>query len=693
MGLFGKIKNRFQRKNQEEFDEIQWEDGEVDHQVDYENKEQREDLKDTLAQMEDERLVWKDGDVWRWIGEDYFVGRLKDISKFEFLVINGDQKVYVRKSNGMDAFDRDEVLVRKSAGGNRIIHIFKRGIENITGVILKTRDGWKFRSDVDLHTTFRLTNAKEFSLANNTKAVVKVVDYTRPLGVKIIRLLGPASQKGVDIEAMLYENNVRMEFPEEVITETSKVPSTVSDRELEGRSDFRDLLTVTIDGDHSKDFDDAISLEKTDKGYRLYVHIADVSHYVKEDSPLDKEALLRGNSVYVVDRVVPMLPFELSNGICSLNPDVDRLTLTAVMDLDNNGNLMDTDVVESVIHSDKRCTYNDVNRLLAGDPAVQEEYRDVRDMLKNFEELTYKLQARSKERGYISFSTKEPTIELDDKGRPVNIYVAERGFSEQMIEEAMIMANVAVAKFLDEKKIPGIFRVHETPDPEKVATVLNMAKALNVPADFYPDEVSAKDIQKFLDTIEDETSRDVLSMVALRSMQKARYDSEDIGHFGLALEDYTHFTSPIRRYSDLVVHRMLRKYFFNKNADQTKMKGERRKIQKEAEHISTKEREAITMERLVNDYEAARYMEKKVGQRYQGTVVGVANFGFFVELDNTVEGLVPCHSLTDDFYRYDEGTMTLEGENNHKTYRMGQKVDVVCTDVDVPRGKITFGLA
>jgi len=661
----------------------------LEQQLHIENKEQREDLKDTLAQMEDERLVWKDGDVWRWIGEDYFVGRLKDISKFEFLVVNGDQKVYVRKSNGMDAFDRDEVLVRKSAGGNRIIHIFKRGIENITGVILKTRDGWKFRSDVDLHTTFRLTNAKEFSLANNTKAVVKVVDYTRPLGVKIIRLLGPASQKGVDIEAMLYENNVRMEFPEEVITETSKVPSTVSDRELEGRSDFRDLLTVTIDGDHSKDFDDATSLEKTDKGYRLYVHIADVSHYVKEDSPLDKEALLRGNSVYVVDRVVPMLPFELSNGICSLNPDVDRLTLTAVMDLDNNGNLMDTDVVESVIHSDKRCTYNDVNRLLAGDPAVQEEYRDVRDMLKNFEELTHKLQARSKERGYISFSTKEPTIELDDKGRPVNIYVAERGFSEQMIEEAMIMANVAVAKFLDEKKIPGIFRVHETPDPEKVATVLNMAKALNVPADFYPDEVSAKDIQKFMDNIEDETS----SMVALRSMQKARYDSEDIGHFGLALEDYTHFTSPIRRYSDLVVHRMLRKYFFNKNADQTKMKGERRKIQKEAEHISTKEREAITMERLVNDYEAARYMEKKVGQRYQGTVVGVANFGFFVELDNTVEGLVPCHSLTDDFYRYDEGTMTLEGENNHKTYRMGQKVDVVCTDVDVPRGKITFGLA
>lgn len=664
----------------------------LEAQLHIEGQEQRDELEETLHAMEEERLVWKDGDLWRWIGEGYFVGRVKDISKFEFIVVNGDQKVYVRKKDGMDAFDRDEVLVKKARSGNRIIHIFRRGIQNITGVINRTRDGWKFRSDVDLHTTFRLLNSSDYSLANNTKAVVTVVDYTRPLGVKIIRLLGPANQKGVDIEAMLYENNVRMEFPEEVFKETESVPATVSEEEMKGRRDFRDLLTVTIDGDHSKDFDDAISLEKTDKGYRLYVHIADVSHYVTEDSALDKEALLRGNSVYVVDRVVPMLPFDLSNGICSLNPDVDRLTLTCIMDLDNEGNLLDTDVVESVIHSDKRCTYNNVNKVLAGDPEVQEEYKDVKDMLKNFEELTHKLQARSKDRGYISFSTKEPTIVLDDKGRPTDIYVADRGFSEQMIEEAMIMANVAVARFLDDRKIPGIFRVHETPDPEKVATVLNMAKALNVPAEFYPDEVTAKDIQKFLDQVEDETNRDVLSMVALRAMQKARYDSEDIGHFGLALEDYTHFTSPIRRYSDLIVHRMLRKYFFDKDADKSRIPAERRKIQKEAEHISAKEREAITMERIVNDYEAARFMEKKVGQRYQGTIVGVANFGFFVELDNTVEGLVPCHSLTDDFYKYDEGTMSLEGENNHKKFHMGQKVDVICTDVDVPKGKITFGL-
>lgn len=661
--------------------------------LDLKNTEDMKELVATLDEMEQERLIYNDHNEFHWIGDDYFIGRVKDISRYEFLVVNGDQKVYVQKKNGMDAFDRDEVLVKKTPAGNEIVHIFKRGIENITGVVLKDRDGkWRFRSDIDLHTTFKLLNAREFSLSNNTKVVVRVEQYTRPLGVRIFRVLGPARQKGVDIEAMLYENNVRMEFPEAVIKETETIPSEVSPEECKGREDYRDLLTVTIDGDHSKDFDDAISLEKTDKGYRLYVHIADVSHYVKEDAPLDKEALLRGNSVYVVDRVVPMLPFDLSNGICSLNPGVDRLTLTCVMDLDNNGNLIDSKVTESVIHSDKRCTYNDVNKVLAGDPTVQEEYKDVKDMLVNFEELTHKLQARSKERGYISFSTKEPTIELDEKGRPVNIYVAQRGFAEQMIEEAMIMANVAVAQFMDSRKIPGIYRVHETPDPEKVAVVLNMAKALNIPADFYPDEVSAKDIQKFLDEVEDDTSRDVLSLVALRSMQKARYDSENIGHFGLALEDYCHFTSPIRRYSDLVVHRMLRKYALEGKGGSADLKADKQKAQKQADHISQKEREAITVERAVNDYEAARYMEKKVGKPFEGVIVGVQNFGFFVELDNTVEGLVPCHSLSDDFYKYDADTMTLEGENNHKKFTMGQKVKVLCTDVDVPKGKITFGL-
>lgn len=661
--------------------------------LDLKNTHQMKELIDALGEMEQERLIYNDHNEYHWIGETYFTGRVKDISRYEFLVVNGDQKVYVQKKNGMDAFDRDEVLVKKSDAGNTIVHIFKRGIENITGVVIKDREGkWRFRSDIDLHTTFKLLNAREFSLTSNTKVVVRVENYTRPLGVRIFRVLGPAKQKGVDIEAMLYENNVRMEFPEEVIKETETIPAEVMPDELKGREDFRDLLTVTIDGDHSKDFDDAISLEKTDKGWRLYVHIADVSHYVKEDAPLDKEALLRSNSVYVVDRVVPMLPFDLSNGICSLNPGVDRLSLTCIMDLDNNGNLVDSKVVESVIHSDKRCTYNNVNKLLAGDPSVQEEYKDVKDMLVNLEQLTHKLQERSKERGYISFSTKEPTIELDAKGRPVNIYVEERGFAEQMIEEAMIMANVAVAQYMDQNKIPGIYRVHETPDPEKVAVVLNMAKALNIPADFYPDEVSAKDIQKFLDEVEDETSRDVLSLVALRSMQKARYDSENIGHFGLALEDYCHFTSPIRRYSDLVVHRMLRKYGFDKNADKSGLKADKQKAQKEAEHISLKEREAITVERTVNDYEAARYMEKKVGKAFEGVIVGVQNFGFFVELDNTVEGLVPCHSMSDDFYKYDGDTMTLEGENNHRKFTMGQKVKVICTDVDVPKGKITFGL-
>jgi ribonuclease R len=525
------------------------------------------------------------------------------------------------------------------------------------------------------------------------KAVVDVVDYGRPLGVKISRLLGPANEKGVDITAMLYENNIRQEWPEGVLEETAKVPGEVREEDLKGRKDYRNLYTVTIDGDHSKDFDDAISLEKLENGYRLYVHIADVSHYVTEDSELDKEALLRGNSVYVADRVVPMLPFELSNGICSLNPDVDRLTLTAVMDFDDEGRMIDSRVEESVIHSDKRCTYGDVNKLLDGDEDVQEGYAPAKEMLENFAELAKKLMKQSKERGYINFSTKEPDIELDDAGNPIRIRVADRGFAEQMIEEAMVAANVAVAKFLDENNIPGVFRVHEKPDPQKIATVLNMAKALNVPCDIYPDETDAKDIQKFLDAIEDETSKDVLSMMSLRAMQKARYDSKNIGHFGLALEDYCHFTSPIRRYSDLIVHRMLKKHYFHGQSSPEALEADRIKTKKEAEHISMKEREAITMERLINDYEMAKYMQKKVGQSYEGTIVGVTRFGFFVELDNTIEGLVPAHTLIDDFYKYDEGTMTLTGEKTKKQFCLGQKLPVICTDVDVPRGKITFGLA
>lgn len=665
---------------------------EIETKLHLTNTKEMKEMMNELNQLEEERKVYCNHHTYTWIDDDeYFVGRVKDVSKYELAVINPNGRIYVEKKDGKDAFDKDEVLVKKNKNGNEIVHVFKRGIQNITGNFYKDKDGYRFRSDIDLHTNFKVLNLDEFVLGNNVKAVVEIVKYGKPLEVKITRLIGPSNEAGVDVTALLYENNIRQEFPDVVLEEVKKVPDHVSQKDREGREDYRDLLTVTIDGDDSKDFDDAISVERVNDGYRLYVHIADVSHYVQENAPLDQEAYKRGTSVYVVDRCVPMLPFELSNGICSLNPKVDRLTLSCVMDIDKEGVVTDYKIVPSVIHSDHRCTYAKVNALLDGDEEVIKEYGDVKDMLQLFEELAQKLRKQTVKRGAINFSTKEPTIVLNKKGKPVDVYVKERGFAEQMIEEAMILANVCVANFLDSQKFPGVYRVHEKPDPEKIESLYQMAKIFNAPIDFSIDEVNAKEIEQFLRSLDDKTAQEVLSLVALRSMQKARYDAKNIGHYGLSLDEYCHFTSPIRRYSDLIVHRMLRRYGFDQTKDQKQWKKDQQKVVKQAAHISEKERDAINAERFVNDYKMAQFMENKIGQKFIGTIISVMNFGFFVELDNTIEGLVPMHTLMDDYYKYDPETMSLTGENTGKKYQIGDKIEVLCTDVDVPKGQITFG--
>lgn len=652
------------------------------------------ELVKTIEEMEQERMIYNDHSKLIWIDSNkYFVGKLKDISKYEYMVSNGERKVYVEKKRVTDAFDKDEVLVKlRKNKGNKVVHVYSHGIERIVGEFVKARDGLRFRSDIDLHTTFKVVNMNEFSIQPGDKAVVEIVKYGHPLVVKIVRLLGPANAKGVDIEAILVQNNIRMGQSDAVEREIEAVPSTVSEEDLKGRVDFRDLTTVTIDGDHSKDFDDAISLEKTENGYRLYVHIADVATYVKEGTAIDKEAYNRGTSVYVVDRVVPMLPFELSNGICSLNPDVDRLTMTAIIDINKEGEITNSEVVNSVIHSNKRCTYNKVNALLAGDETVKEEYKDVAGMLYDFEELAKILKKQTEKRGSIDFATNEPVITLDETGKPVDISVAERGFAEQMIEEAMIRANVAVAHALNSRNLPGIYRVHDKPDPEKLATVANTARALNIPVTFNPNEATAEDIQQFLASIEDEKAKDVLGLMALRAMQKAVYSEESIGHFGLALPEYSHFTSPIRRYPDLIMHRMLKKHLIEGSTPKEAEK-DRKKIKSQAEHTSLKEREAIAAERAVNNYEMARYMEDKIGQEFDASISGVTSFGFFAELPNTVEGLVPARTMEDDFYTFDENTLTLKGTATDKAYRIGDKVKIKVTEVDIPKGLVTFALA
>lgn len=641
----------------------------------------------TLNQMEEDRILWNDHNHYYLLSSGSFhIGFVKDISRYEWAVIGNAGRVYVQKSDHVQIFDGDEVLVRLNPDGNEVIHIYKHKIHRILGTIKKRRRELVFISDVDYHTRFKIVNEKEFHLKHNDRVVVEIIRYGRPLQIKIVRLI--PKEPGNDITAILYAHSIRQEFSEKVITQAKKISQELRKEDYKNRKDLRSLLTVTIDGDDARDFDDAISIVRNECGFTLFVHIADVSYYVTENSPMDQEAYRRGNSVYVCDRVVPMLPFDLSNGICSLNPKVDRCTLTCRMEINFDGRCTKYLLYPSVIHSDCRCTYKKVNRMLQEDPDAIEEYSLVRSMLLDLKECTDLLKKQAWAAGAIDFQTTEASIVLDRNGYAVDVVKKDRGISEEMIEQCMILANRCVAHELNTKELPCMYRIHEKPDPRKIETVIQTALAMHENCQLEQEDCTSKELQQFLEGIVDETNHLVLSMVVLRAMQKARYSEECIGHFGLGLNEYCHFTSPIRRYSDLVVHRMIRKYIFV-DTDKEKVSKDKKKIERQSFFISEKEREAITVERAVDDYKKAQYMERRIGRRYTATVVSVTSFGFFVELDNTVEGLVPLRSLN-AFYTYDEQKCCLISDSD--TIQLGQKVRVVCKDVNLSKGQIEFAL-
>lgn len=655
---------------------------------------QKKELGVALNELEDERAIYNDHESYFLIDNiHYMTGKARDVSSSEYAVMNKDMKVYVPKSAARILLDKDEVLVKLDKRGNEVLHVYQRGITFIAGTFVRVRNQLKFRSDVDLHTSFDVVNRKDFDVTAGTKAVVKVIEYSSPLKVKIVDLLGREDEPGVDISCILAENEVRQEFGKKVRKELEDIPDRVHKKELKDRRDLRDLQTVTIDGDSTKDFDDAISVEKLpDGGWKLYVHIADVSYYVEEGEAIDEEAYKRGTSIYVCDRVVPMLPFKLSNGICSLNPDVDRLTLTCEMTFSSQGIMTGCDIYQSVIHSDARTTYSKVNAFLDAEENVP-EYREIGTLLHNFSDLAKKLKAQTDKRGHIEFETREPYFVLDEKGHPIDVQIRDRGWSEQMIEEAMIAANVAVAHTLHSQSLPGMYRVHEVPDPEKLSSLVNMAKVLGVPCSIDPENCDPIHIAEFLNSIEDPNAKEILAAVAVRSMQKARYCENNLGHYGLALDEYCHFTSPIRRYPDLLIHRMLRRHIIDKKNDEKTIRKDQKRMEKSALHLSEKEKDATMLERAVDDLEAAKYMEDKVGREYDGIISGVASFGFFVELDNTIEGMIPLRNMDDDFYRYDADTMMLTGENTGRTFKLGQPVHIKVRDVNVPKRQVTFDLA
>ncbi|MEY8370524.1 ribonuclease R [Aerococcaceae bacterium 50-4] len=527
--------------------------------------------------------------------------------------------------------------------------------------------------------------------------VVDLVDYPdeqHPFAVSgnVIQQIGHKDEPGVDILAILNMFEIPHEFSKEVLDHANEVPESIVQDDLKGRMDHRDLLTITIDGADAKDLDDAISLSKLPNGhYQLGVHIADVSYYVTEDSPMDKEAYERGTSVYLTDRVVPMLPQRLSNGICSLHPNVDRLTMTAIMEIDHNGGIIDYNIHPSIIHSDYRMTYDDVNAMITDrDQALREKYSEITEMLDHMADLHEILYNKRVSRGAIDFDSREAKILVDGEGHPTAIEVRERGVGERMIESFMLSANETVAGHFTKKVLPFIYRVHEQPDEDRMQRFLEFVTAFGIVPQGTKSSIRPKDIQNVLREVEGETFQPVVSMMLLRSMKQAHYDIEPIGHYGLAAEDYTHFTSPIRRYPDLIVHRLIHFYESHARPNADKQEKMKMKLSDIADHSSKMERRSVDAERETDSLKKTEFMLDKIGMEFEGIISSVTGFGLFVELANTVEGLVHISMLKDDYYNFVASHLVMIGERTGKTYRIGDKVTVKVMDVNTDTRDIDF---
>lgn len=500
-------------------------------------------------------------------------------------------------------------------------------------------------------------------------------------------IVGHQGDVGIDVLEVLESMDIVSEFPDDVLAEANAIPDAPSDKDLMGRVDLRKEITITIDGADAKDLDDAIHIKKLENGnFELGVHIADVSYYVTEGSALNREAAERGTSVYVTDRVVPMLPERLSNGICSLNPNVDRLTQSAIMEIDMQGKVVDYQICQSVINTTFRMTYSRVNDMIAGDEETLDEFAPIVEAVQDMAVLHKILETMRVKRGALNFDTSEARIIVNDKGMPVDIVVRSRGIAERMIESFMLAANECVAEHFSKAKLPFIYRVHEEPKSEKLQKFLDYASIFGVQIKGTANKISQEALQDFMAKVEGQPGAEVLNMMLLRSMQQARYSETNHGHYGLAAEYYTHFTSPIRRYPDLLVHRMIRDY---SHVTEEKKEHFAQVIPELAASSSRLERRAIDAERLVEAMKKAEYMEEHVGEEFDAIVASVVKFGMFIELPNTIEGLIHVTSLP-EFYNYNERNMTLQGEKSGIVFKVGQPIHVKLVKANKETGDIDF---
>lgn len=610
--------------------------------------------------------------------------------------------VFIPPTETNNAMHGDIVLARvlsESSGARRegtIVKILERGTQQIVGTYTQSKNfGFVIADDKKIAGDIFIPKAARNGAVEGHKVVVELTTY--PEGRmnaegKVVQILGHKNDPGIDIISVIHKHGLPQEFPADALTQAIDTPETIDEKDIGNRRDLRDQVIVTIDGADAKDLDDAVTVTELENGnYKLGVHIADVSHYVKEGSPIDVEAAERGTSVYLVDRVIPMIPHRLSNGICSLNPKVNRFTLSCEMEINPQGEVVKHEIFESVIKTTERMTYSDVNKILVDkDEEVLERYEPIVPMFERMEKLAAILRKKRMDRGAIDFDFKEAKVLVDDDGHPHDVILRERSVAEKLIEEFMLAANETVAEHFHWMNVPFIYRIHEDPDAEKLTRFLEFITNFGYTVKGTGNDIHPRALQDILEEVKGTPEEMVISTVMLRSMKQAKYEAESLGHFGLSAEFYTHFTSPIRRYPDLIVHRLIRTYLIEGKTNQQTQEKWRELLPDIAEHSSNMERRSVDAERETDDMKKAEFMADKVGEVFNGIISSVTNFGMFVELENTIEGLVHVSDLTDDYYRYDEHHYAMIGERTGNVFRIGDEIEVKVADVNKDERSVDF---
>ncbi|MGO5014902.1 ribonuclease R [Niallia sp. Sow4_A1] len=665
------------------------------------------DFVKALVQMEEKGLVVRTRSNRYGLPEkmNLIRGKLAGHAKgFAFVIPEeqGMDDIFIPPNEVKTALNGDIVLARvtsESSGQRRegtIVRIIERGVQQIVGTYSESKHfGFVIPDDKKIATDIFIPKGSTKGAIEGHKVVVKLTSY--PEGRKnaegeVIKILGHKNDPGVDILSVIHKHGLPLAFPENVLDQANSAPDTIDEKEIANRRDLRNETIVTIDGADAKDLDDAVTVTILENGhYKLGVHIADVSYYVTENSPIDVEAEERGTSVYLVDRVIPMIPHRLSNGICSLNPKVDRLTLSCEMEISPEGEVVKHEIFQSVIKTTERMTYADVNSILhEKDEALRAKYEGLVPMFERMEELAAILRKKRMTRGAIDFDFKESKVIVDEDGKPQDVILRERSVAEKLIEEFMLVANETVAEHFHWMQVPFIYRIHEDPKEEKLRRFFEFITNFGYIVKGTANSVHPRALQEIIEAVQGTPEEMVISTVMLRSMQQAKYYPESLGHFGLSTEFYTHFTSPIRRYPDLIVHRLIRTYLIEGDISSATQEKWNSRLTEIAEHSSSMERRSVEAERETDELKKSEYMLDKIGEEYDGIISSVTNFGMFVELTNTIEGLVHVSYMTDDYYRYDERHFAMIGERTGKVFRIGDEITVRVVNVNKDERAIDF---